>query len=76
MHGIGGHAAATWTFSSKQTTNLWLRDFLPKNLERARIMTFGYESAVISRNTAELNDIATSLLHSLIAKRRSDEVYF
>ncbi|KAI0444937.1 hypothetical protein F4803DRAFT_560587 [Xylaria telfairii] len=47
VHGLNplnkeSHAEATWTYEGK----LWLRDFLPKRVPRARICLFGYNSNV------------------------------
>ncbi|CCA76332.1 related to kinesin light chain, partial [Serendipita indica DSM 11827] len=41
IHGLGGHREVTWT-----TDNgiLWLRDLLPSDLPRARILSYGYDA--------------------------------
>ncbi|KAI0098132.1 hypothetical protein GGR51DRAFT_577225 [Nemania sp. FL0031] len=52
IHGLGGHREATWAAEEPQTGRsvLWIEDFLPTELPRARIMTFGYSSQIFSVN--------------------------
>ena len=38
--GLAGHAFGSWAASS----NMWLRDFLPNDLPKARILLYGYDS--------------------------------
>ncbi|KAM0798684.1 hypothetical protein BDR22DRAFT_823158 [Usnea florida] len=64
VHGLGGNALDTWTASTKN----WLTDFLPKSsgFERARIMTFGYNSTLIDRRSNDrLQDWADDLLRQI-----------
>ena len=54
----------TWTAATKN----WLIDFLPKSsgFERARIMTFGYNSTLIDRKSNDrLQDWADDLLRQI-----------
>ena len=54
----------TWT----ATTKMWLKDFLPESsgFERARIMTFGYNSTLIDRKSNDrLQDWADDLLRQI-----------
>ena len=68
VHGLGGDAYGTWTDDGK----LWLRDFLPKRLESARIFTYGYDSVVaFSKSSAEVDDFARDLLQRIKAVRAS-----
>ncbi len=71
VHGLGGHAANTWTNAS---THFWPRDFLPKAFPDARVLSFGYESSIMSRSTAGIKDIAVQLLSSLSSYRDTKEV--
>ncbi|KAI0543731.1 hypothetical protein F4679DRAFT_577412 [Xylaria curta] len=57
VHGLNGKAYKTWTDSGK----LWLADFLPLDIPRARIFTYGYNSAVAFSSSAS---------RRLMAKRR------
>ncbi|KAF8860797.1 hypothetical protein BDZ45DRAFT_740937 [Acephala macrosclerotiorum] len=40
VHGPGGHRTHTWT--DPVTRTLWLRDFIPKRIQTARVLSFGY----------------------------------
>jgi hypothetical protein len=42
--GLGGHAFGSWTH--RESGRMWLRDFLPQDLENLRIMTYGYNSSL------------------------------
>ncbi|KAH8647072.1 hypothetical protein BGZ60DRAFT_570501 [Tricladium varicosporioides] len=70
VHGLNGNARNTWTDPS--TNDLWLRDFLPKKLSKARVMSFGYDSRLaFSGSMAGLDDFALDLLDRLLAAHRS-----
>ncbi|ETS83042.1 hypothetical protein PFICI_04918 [Pestalotiopsis fici W106-1] len=57
------HAAATWTATAG---SLWLRDFLPARLPRARIVMFDYNSNVtFQSSTAGVLEQSQSLLNQL-----------
>ncbi|KAK5329530.1 hypothetical protein LTR93_001117 [Exophiala xenobiotica] len=69
LHGLGGDAFTTWTADNKQ---MWPRDFIPKIIPTARIMTFGYNSKLaFSPSTADVKDFALDLLMRLRNKRWS-----
>ncbi|KAI0542102.1 hypothetical protein GGR58DRAFT_497457 [Xylaria digitata] len=48
IHGLDGHREGTWTAKEPETGHpvFWIRDFLPPDLPRARIMAYGYSSQV------------------------------
>jgi hypothetical protein len=61
------HAEATWTSGDK----LWLRDFLPRQLPKARVLLFGYNSNVaFETSTAGVREQAENLLNRLKGKRK------
>ncbi|KAF8849180.1 hypothetical protein BDZ45DRAFT_604762, partial [Acephala macrosclerotiorum] len=67
VHGLGGHAFNTWTEGGR----LWLRDFLPSDLPKARVLTFGYNSGIAFTNSkSTLRDFATILLENIKQHRR------
>ena len=41
LAGLVGHAYGSWALS---TERMWLRDFLPVELPRCRVLTYGYDS--------------------------------
>jgi hypothetical protein len=68
IHGLGGHAFKTWTDSDG---HLWLRDSLPRHIPTARIMTYGYDSAVaFGRSRMGVADFARDLLSRVRIERR------
>ncbi|OJJ68325.1 hypothetical protein ASPBRDRAFT_134181 [Aspergillus brasiliensis CBS 101740] len=48
VHGLGGSRDATWTINDV----CWPQALLPQDLPKTRIMTFGYDSRVVSFTTA------------------------
>ena len=73
VHGLGGHAMTTWTHDS--TGKLWLRDFLPRTIPNARIMTFGYDSRVVgSKSVIGMMGNANNLLTQLSLLRGTYKV--
>ncbi|OJD34141.1 phosphorylase superfamily protein [Diplodia corticola] len=73
VHGLGGHAAETWIYRSSSKPVFWLRDLLPQYMATARIMTFGYNSNIVSRSTASIKTVATQLLNQVSAERQDSQ---
>ncbi|KAI9701793.1 MAG: hypothetical protein M1836_001137 [Candelina mexicana] len=73
VHGLNptnteSHAYLTWTGSNDK---LWLKDFLPERLPRARVLLYGYNSNVaFGSSTAGVWDFADNLLERLYYKRK------
>ncbi|KXS98970.1 hypothetical protein AC578_4979 [Pseudocercospora eumusae] len=67
VHGLGGDAFDTWR--AQDTGRIWLKDFLPEQFQDAHIMTFGYNSRVLSKSISGINDYARDLLEQLRAIR-------
>ncbi|KKP01442.1 hypothetical protein THAR02_06438 [Trichoderma harzianum] len=73
LSGLGGHAFGS--FKERGGTHMWLRDSLPSHLTSetdnrpmARVMIYGYESAVAySKSMQNLEDLATTFRSSLLA---------
>jgi protein SERAC1 len=72
VHGFGGHRIDTWTLNGF----CWPREYLKSKLERARIISFGYEADVrrLLPQSGTLSDYASELLSSL-AKLRANECH-
>ncbi|KAI1200124.1 hypothetical protein F5X97DRAFT_294153 [Nemania serpens] len=63
------HAEATWTSEGK----LWLNDFLPKRIPRARICLFGYNSNVaFGTSAAGIREQGENILNHLEQIRTDD----
>ncbi|KAF2649651.1 hypothetical protein K491DRAFT_610366 [Lophiostoma macrostomum CBS 122681] len=75
VHGLGGHYRNTWT---AENGKLWLRDFLPLQLQtieiEARILSYGYNSTTaFSKAVTDINDEAEMLLNRIWGERSTDE---
>ncbi|KAI0542415.1 hypothetical protein GGR58DRAFT_496969 [Xylaria digitata] len=74
VHGLGGDWEKTWTASNG---NMWLRDFLPFQLDdielNARIWSYGYNSrTVFSAAVSDITDEASILLDRIQGEQISD----
>ncbi|KAJ5726648.1 uncharacterized protein N7483_008005 [Penicillium malachiteum] len=74
VHGLRGNREKTWTKGGI----LWPRDLLAPELPDSRIMSFGYDSAIIHSDTTEvtqgsLTNVARSLCGSLTTVRSTPE---
>jgi len=43
--GLAGHGFGSWR--SRETRQMWLKDFLPDDVKNIRIMTYGYDSRIV-----------------------------
>lgn len=67
IHGICGDPLTTWTHESGA---LWLRDFLPKDINGVRVFSFGYDAEVaLTKSLATLDTFAWSLLNNIKLER-------
>lgn len=77
VHGLSGHAFGSWaTFNdhSGQFT-MWLKDFLPEDVQNVRILTYGYESRLDKTTTmSRLLDYRRAFLREVVDSRGSVEV--
>ncbi|KAI1468752.1 uncharacterized protein F4812DRAFT_470599 [Daldinia caldariorum] len=71
VHGLNGHYSKIWTAEppNPDRRRNWLQEDLPQTVPSARIMSFGYDSAVFSKSVADIGDFAELLLQELLAKR-------
>ena len=70
--GLAAHAFGSWAHSAR---NMWLRDYLPRDIKNARVMVYGYPSHLqgnMSRSI--LSDYSTNLIHRLLTMRESAKV--
>ena len=67
-HAIGG-------FKAKDRNDVWLRDFLPKDVPKARVLTYGYDSRITDPDAKySITDLAKAFLDSVRAFRADTEV--
>ena len=72
IHGLDGHPIESW--EAGPGGKLWLKDFLPGDVRRARILTYGYDA--YTRNREQLTDQsiyshAENLVALVAANRRN-----
>jgi hypothetical protein len=67
--GLGGHALGS--FRSPDDTMVWLRDFAPEDIPRARFITYGYNTTVVSSDDNQgVHELARTLLDGLAIFRQ------
>ncbi|KUJ19713.1 uncharacterized protein LY89DRAFT_716235 [Mollisia scopiformis] len=70
VHGLNGDWEMTWTETT--TGNMWLRDFVPIQCPKFRVMSFGYDSTfALSHSEATIDDAAHDLINRLDDERQS-----
>ena len=75
VHGLNGHYEKTWSthVNGGQDVN-WLRNFLPKQIDNARVMSFGYNSVLqFSKSVADVYNFAEQLLEMFFSKRVTEQ---
>jgi len=75
VHGLGGNWQSTWTASNGK---LWLRDFLPLQLQQigiaARVLSFGYDSeSFFTKSISDIDGVASIFVEFLNAVRQTEE---
>ena len=75
VHGLGGDYEKTWTVKPTGGHSFnWLKDLLPGSVPNARIMSFGYNSAVaLSRSIGDIKTFAEQLLIKVLQERRTEQ---
>ncbi|VUC34820.1 unnamed protein product [Clonostachys rosea] len=72
VHGLGSHAIGG--FRSKDSSLIWLRDFLPEDIPNTRILVYGYDSAITDKdNKISITGLAKGFLESCKAFREATE---
>ena len=70
--GLAAHAFGSWAHSAQ---NMWLRDYLPRDISNARVLIYGYPSQLhgnISRSI--LSDHSTNMIQRLLTMREMAKV--
>jgi hypothetical protein len=72
--GLAGHAFGSW--KHHETHQMWLKDFLPRDVTNIRIMSYGYDSSLLgqSRAASKLLDFQRLLIQDIENARSSVEV--
>jgi hypothetical protein len=73
VHGLNGNAIKTWTSEPENICWLSHRDLLPKYVQRARVLVWGYNADISSlTGEATSSDRILQHAHTLIAELRAD----
>jgi hypothetical protein len=71
--GLAGHAYGSWR--SRENHKMWLKDFLPHDVEKIRILSYGYDSNLIGHTTgSRLIDYQRHFIQQLENARSLDQV--
>ncbi|SPO04568.1 related to ankyrin [Cephalotrichum gorgonifer] len=72
VHGLGSHAIGG--FKAKDSNNVWIRDFLPRGVPAARVLTYGSDTAITEKDTKySIKDLARDFLDSCKAFREDTQ---
>lgn len=69
--GLAGHAFGSWAHTEQR---MWLRDYLPKFANNARILTYGYDTRLSKHSATIMSDLSNSFIDSLINMRHVTNV--
>jgi hypothetical protein len=71
--GLGGHAFGSW--QNRETGQMWLKDFLPKDVTNIRVMSYGYNSSLVGDTVEDsFLDYRKSFIHSVLNVREGLDV--
>ncbi|KAM3524619.1 hypothetical protein MY4038_007640 [Beauveria bassiana] len=69
--GLGSHALGSW--KSPHSDDVWLRDFLPKDVPNIRVLLYGYDTSLQgSLSNQSMEDLGRGFLEKIIAFRAND----
>ncbi|CCA76563.1 hypothetical protein PIIN_10556 [Serendipita indica DSM 11827] len=69
IHGLDGHRLDAWTETESKA--MWLREFLPEDIPRARILTYGYDADTRSSEFTSTNTIQRHAMGFMQAVERA-----
>ncbi|KAK1982091.1 ankyrin repeat-containing protein, partial [Colletotrichum cereale] len=70
--GLGSHALGSW--KSLNSDDVWLRDFLPKEIPTIRVLLYGYDTVLPgSLSKQSIKDLGSTLLERITAFRAGDD---
>ncbi|KAJ6033774.1 hypothetical protein N7444_011545 [Penicillium canescens] len=69
--GLGGHALGSW--KSRNSDEVWLRDFLPGDMPNIRVLLYGYDTTLPgSQSRQSIGDLGSAFLEQVTAFRAND----
>ncbi|OQE13144.1 hypothetical protein PENFLA_c053G03067 [Penicillium flavigenum] len=71
--GLGGHALGSW--KSRNSDEVWLRDFLPEDMPNIRVLLYSYDTMLPgSQSRQSIGDLGSAFLEQVTAFRANDGV--
>jgi hypothetical protein len=71
--GLGCHPLGTW--KAPESVDVWLRDFLPKDVPNTRVLLYGYDTTLDKSDSKQsIVDLAKTLLELIKAFRNNTSV--
>lgn len=74
VHGLTGNRTTTWTAPGQSKP--WPEKLLPEKIDKARILTYGYDAYVVRKSVASSNELrnhANNFLHDLTNYRSQSD---
>jgi len=73
LHGLNGHYYNTWCGRRQNTDQQynWLEEDLRIAVPNARVLSYGYDSAIFSKSISDITTFADQLLEALMRTRSS-----
>ncbi|KAI1179882.1 hypothetical protein F4777DRAFT_532343 [Nemania sp. FL0916] len=66
--GLAGHAFGSW--KSPTSDDMWLRDYIPRDIPKCRTILYGYDTQLLtSQSKQSIGDIGARFMESIIAFR-------
>ncbi|KAF9872960.1 ankyrin repeat domain-containing protein [Colletotrichum karsti] len=71
--GLASHAVGSWKTPGEN--EVWLRDWLPKDIPNVRVLLYGYDTTLLkNESTSSIEDLSRRLLESVTTFRLSTNV--
>ena len=71
--GLDGHAIGSW--KAKGSSDVWLRDWLPMDIPSARVILYGYETALKnSKSKASVEELGQMMFENVTTFRKDTGV--
>ena len=66
--GLASHALGSW--KSPTSSDVWLRDYLPRDLPNLRVILYGYKTELLENDSKDsIEDLGLRFLESIISFR-------
>ncbi|EJT77778.1 hypothetical protein GGTG_02883 [Gaeumannomyces tritici R3-111a-1] len=74
IHGLGSHALGSW--KSPDSGDVWLRDFLPKDVPNIRVLLYSHDTILANIwSKQSIEDLGATFLEQIVAFRAKDGTF-